>query len=422
MSKKVWSLITILLIATLALAACQPAPAATPTPAAPGDTPDPVSPADVTIRIWSQWEGRYLDAITQTFRDYEADHPGVTIVLEQPEEVADALRVAIPAGEGPDIIGWANDQIGTQALAGNIVPIDQHGITMSFLEQTYEPAAVNGVVWQDQIWGLPESQEGIAIVFNRAVASEDDFPADPLDFEELLQKAQDYQQRTGNYLFCNQALGGEDAYHVAPIYFGHGVPTYIDDEGNVYLDTPEAIEAGNFLEQLRQYHPSEASHEICRTMLFEGQAAAWWTGPWAIADLEAEGVDYGILPMGRPFTGIKVLLLTQNAVQRGNAEVALDIMRYFTSAEPSTRMAVANRTIPANSAALENPDVQSLPTLAGFGEALNFGVPMSNSPFGGAQWGPVGSATLAIWTGVQTPEAALQDAQQAAEAGVDDMR
>jgi arabinogalactan oligomer / maltooligosaccharide transport system substrate-binding protein len=435
MSKKVLTVISFLLVATLVLAACAPAaePAQPTQPAQPPAQPtDPTPPAqppaqppagdETVIVVWSQWEGTYLNAIQQVFRDYESQNPGVRIDLQQPENVNDALRVAIPAGEGPDIIAWANDQIGTQALAGNIAPLGDYGIDMAFLESTYEPAGVNGVVWQDQIWGLPEAQEGIALVYNRAAADEADFPSDPLDFEDLLAKAQAYYEENNAYLFCNQALGGEDAYHVAPIYFGHGVPEYVDDQGNAYLDTDEALAAGQFLEALRPYHPSETSHEICRTMLFEGQAAAWGTGPGAIADLEAEGVDYGILPMGRPFAGIKVLLLSQNAVDRGNAEVAVDVMRYFTSHEAARDMSLANKTIPANTQALNDPEVQGLPTLAGFGEALNLAIPMANTPYAGAQWGPVGAATLAIWTGVQAPGQALQDAQAAIEQAIEGMR
>jgi arabinogalactan oligomer/maltooligosaccharide transport system substrate-binding protein len=31
----------------------------------------------VTITIWNQWDGAYLAAIEQAFRDYEAEHPNV---------------------------------------------------------------------------------------------------------------------------------------------------------------------------------------------------------------------------------------------------------------------------------------------------------------------------------------------------------
>jgi arabinogalactan oligomer/maltooligosaccharide transport system substrate-binding protein len=274
MSRKIWILLSLLLIASMMLVACSTPPAATEAP--------------VTITIWHQWDGAYLTAIQAVFTAYMAEHPNVTIVLDKPENVSDALKVAIPAGEGPDIIGWAIDQIGSQALVGNIVDLGTLGVTMDELNSTYEPAAVKGVVWQGKIWALPESQEGIALVYNTALASATDFPSDPMDFAGLLAKAEAFQAANpGKYLICNQGLGAADAFHVAPIYFGFGVPAYVDDQGVAYMNTPEALAAGNWITQFHAVAPAETSHEICKTMLIEGNAAAWWTGPWAIADIEA---------------------------------------------------------------------------------------------------------------------------------------
>ena len=45
--------------------------------------------------------------------------------------------------------------------------------------------------------------------------------------------------------------------------------------------------------------------------------------------------------------------------------------------------------------------------IAGFGKALNIGVPMSNSPFASCQWTPVGDASLAVLTGKQQPQEAM---------------
>src|SRR5690606_26106377 len=113
--------------------------------------------------------------------DYETAHPGVVIDLSKPEDVKNALTVAIPAGEGPDIIGWANDAIGEQALIGNIVALSDYGITSDFLSSTYEPAAVNGVTWMGSIWGLPETQEGIALIYNKDLVTDEYLVKDPLD-------------------------------------------------------------------------------------------------------------------------------------------------------------------------------------------------------------------------------------------------
>lgn len=430
MSKKFVTILSVLLIAVFVLAACQPA--ATPTeevvaPAPVEPTKAPAEPTAVpaeptavpvtetTITVWNQWDGKYLEAIEQAFADYEASHPGVNIDLSKPEDVKNALTVAIPAGEGPDIIGWANDAIGEQALNGNIVAVSDYGITADFLASTYEPAAVNGVTWMGSIWGLPETQEGIALIYNKDLVTEEYLPADPLDFEDLYEKAKKFQEDTGNVLVCNQAFGGNDAYHMSPIFFGFGIPAYVDEEGKGYLNTPEAVAAAEWLKKFATVSYAENSYDICNAALAEGKVGMWWTGPWAVAGVEESGVNYGILPMGRPFVGIKTLLLTKNAVDRGNADLAIDIMKYFTSAEVQKKLALVNKTIPAATAALQDAEVAQLAAVVGYGAALNLGVPMSPSPFSSAQWDPVGAASGAIWTGAQEPVAAMEAAQLALE-------
>jgi len=196
----------------------------------------------------------------------------------------------------------------------------------------------------------------------------------------------------------------------------------VDDQGVAYLNTPEAIAAGNWLLEVKPYLLGEMSHELCKTAVIEGTAAAWWTGPWAIADLENAGIDYGFVAMGKPFVGIKTLLLTKNAVDRGTAELAVDIMKYFTGFDAQKAIVLANKTIPANTEVLNDPEVQALTTIAGFGASLNNGIPMANTPYAGAQWGPVGDATGAIWNGSQTPEEALAAAQAAVDEAIAAMK
>jgi arabinogalactan oligomer/maltooligosaccharide transport system substrate-binding protein len=450
--KKTFALLAVLLIASLVLAACG-GTAATPTAApveepttAPVEEPTtaPVeeptaAPVEeptadtgggactgtpVKITVWHGWAGAYLEAIETVFADYTAKvDPCVTIELSKVDNLNDALAVAVPAGEGPDVLAWVNDQIGKNALSGNIVPLDDQGITQDFLKETYEPAAVQGMVWQNEIWGLPESQEGITLILNKAVATAADFPTDPTDFAALLEAAKKFQEANPDKaLFCNQGLGNPDAYHAGTIYFGHGMPGYVDDEGTVYMNTPEGIAAATWMKEATAYLPKETSHEICKAGLIEGKFGAWWSGPWAIADLEAAGVDYELLTFGKPFVGIKTLMLTPNAVDRGNAAAAVEVMKYFTSADVQKSLALINKTVPAATAALNSPELQAEPIIQGFAKVLSTGVPAANTPYADAQWGPVGDATTAVWTGAQTPEEAMAAAQEAIEKNIAQMQ
>ena len=374
------------------------------------------------ISIWHQWDGAYLDAIKQAFADYSAAFPCVTIDLSKPDDVQSALNTAVPAGQGPDILGWANDHIGDLGLKGIIVNLDSLGVTQDFLSSTYEPAAIKGVVWTGKIWALPETQEGIALVYNKDLVDAKYLPTDPMNFDDLLTKATQFQKDKGIPLICNQGLGGSDAYHAAPVWFGFGVPSYVDDQGKVYLNTPEAQKAGDWLVKFAAVSNKEASDQICTAAFTDKKVGMRWTGPWAIKGITDAKVNFGIVPMGKPFVGIKTQMITKNAVDRGNQDVALNIIEYFTSADVQLKLATINKTVPAQTAALKDPTLAADPVLAAFGAAMNLGVPMANTPYASAQWGPVGDATLAIWQGKQTPQVALAAAQAAIEKAVAGMK
>jgi arabinogalactan oligomer / maltooligosaccharide transport system substrate-binding protein len=149
----------------------------------------------------------------------------------------------------------------------------------------------------------------------------------------------------------------------------------------------------------------------------------WWTGPWAIKAIEDNKIDYGIAAVGKPFVGIKTLMLSKNAVDNKTTDVAMDIIKYFTSADVQKKLSLINKTIPAQTAALADPEVAKLTAVVGFGKALAIGVPMSPSPFSSAQWGPVGKASVAIWGGKAADlKKTLDDTQKAIEKAIADMK
>ncbi len=386
----------------------------------------PVRAAGVTLQLWHGWQGAYADAITKVFDDYnKSNKDGITVELTNPSDLNNALLAAIPAGQGPDIIAWSDDVIGNNALAGNIAPISDHGITMDFLKSNYEPAAVNGVVYDGKIWGLPEAQEGVALICNSAVIKQSDFPKDPEDFAGLLTLATKFHtDNPDKYLFYNQGLdtanANGDAYHVSPIYYGFGA-YYVKEDGSVGINTPEALKAAQWIADAAKVLPAQASQAQGLQALTSGTSACMWTGPWELADVKKSGISYFIEPFGRPFVGIKVELLTTNAVQRGNADAVVKVLKFFDSADVQAKLSIANSTVPAASAALANADVAKNPDVVGFGAQFKLGVPQPNTPYMSQLWGPVGLATIAVFSGQQKAADALAAAEKAAKDGISKM-
>jgi len=66
-----------------------------------------------TITVWHGYEGSYLDAKKAIYDQYTKLYPNVTINLVHKVNLTDAVTAAAGAGQGPDIVAWVDDQIGT---------------------------------------------------------------------------------------------------------------------------------------------------------------------------------------------------------------------------------------------------------------------------------------------------------------------
>ena len=143
-----------------------------------------------------------------------------------------------------------------------------------------------------------------------------------------------------------------------------------------------------------------------------------------VADYGKAGVDYGFATLPKvtasgkaasPFVGVKTLML---GAYSANPALAADVMKFFSNQANQTTMVLATREIPANKLALADPKVQAIPDIAGFGAQVKNGVPLPNTPFMSALWDPVAKALEAVWTGKQSVDDALRDAQTSAEKNV----
>ncbi len=412
-----------------------PAAAAVPTdtPAAaaagPTDTVEPTavslgdpSTAKTTITIWHSWASDYLSPKEAIFAAYVQQHPDVAIKLLNVSDISTKAQNAVPAGVGPDIIAWVDDQIGSNALVGVIDPLDGiDGIDQDYLKANYPEVAVNAMTYDGKIYGLPETMEAITFIYNKKLISEDQLPKTTT---ELKQKMADYNNANAGMYFA--VWDPNNAYSNAPWFYGAG-GQYVDDQGNAHLNSSQALATAQFIRSLQGLMPKDIDGNTADALFNDGKAAIELTGPWRIADLKSSGMDFGLakIPMvdfgdtgpARPFVGVKCLMLAHGSK---NADVAADIMKFYTSSEELETMAKGTGEVPAATQAAN--DLSSNPVVAGFNAQAVDGVPLPNTPFMGALWDPAAKAYSALWSGTDDPQTIMTASQQAATSALAKMK
>lgn len=445
--KHVWSIcgfyvtLTILLMLSACNKEAQSAPTALPVaevngvgvetavsiPLVPTYTPEPVeviiNSNQTALTLWHSWQDMQADALANLVRAYEVANPDVVLTLVYQANMAEAVKTAVPLGEGPDLILMQQDQLGYFAEDGLITPITTQ-FNADYLAENFSAAATTAMTWQNEVWGIPVLQDSIAIVYNKSLIDETVIPGDATDFNALLTNAITYHEANPDkFLLCNQSLSADslDVYHAAPIFFGFGgneEKGYVDEQGNVFINTPQKGTAGDWLLSFMEAAPPDAGYEICQAGFLTGEFAAWWTGSWALDSLPDTDFEIGVAPFGRPFTHVTGLFLGANASERDHETASVEFMWYWASPAVQAQMAVAVNEPPAHQQALTSEAVQAQAHLAAFGIAATNGVPFSASPYAEAQWEPMAVAQSNMLSNLQSPADALFAAETAVEQAI----
>lgn len=369
-----------------------------------------------TITIWHNWQGSYLDAKKAIFDAYMKKYPNVTINLVHKDDVQAAVTTGVPAGQGPDIIAWVDDVVGKFVKLEVIKPIDGlDGVDMNYMNANFSKPAVDADTFEGKIYGMPETVEAITMIYNKDLINADQLPKTT---DALYAFAKDWRLThpdTYGVVWNTRT----DAYFNAPWVYGFG-GFYVKADGTVGLTSQGSKDGFNYISSFRGLIPASVDYGVADTLFKEKKAAVIINGPWSIADYAKAGINYGlaVLPTtksgkpAQPFVGVKTLMVAATAQ---NPALAVDVIKWFDNKDNEVAQALANKEIPANKLALADSQVQAVADIKGFGAQISNGTPLPNTPYMTALWDPVAKALEAIWTGRQTVDAALSDAQTAAQ-------
>ncbi len=185
---------------------------------------------------------------------FEAAYPDVNLEVTEGAIDQQQLLTAIASGRPPDVVYLNRDDLSTYATRGALQPLDQcieqAGIDMS----QFRPAATQPVTIEGTVYGIPEFNNVILMIINTAALEEAGLTLEDVDTSDWDAIAA-----------LNEQLTTVDGNNVTRIGFDPKLPEFFplwvranggqlvsDDGRTAMLNSPEAIEALEFTAGLHE--------------------------------------------------------------------------------------------------------------------------------------------------------------------------
>jgi arabinogalactan oligomer/maltooligosaccharide transport system substrate-binding protein len=436
--KKIWTIFSALLIATILLAACGPAATEVAEPTEvmeeptevmeeptevmevptevveePTEAPEPteavVEPV-ATLKIWAD-DNRtpiLLDLADAFLAEYN-----VALVVEdlgRLQDIRAPIITAAPAGEGPDIFVGVHDWLGALVESGLVAPIDLGDKRGEFVE-----SALQAFTYTDgNLYGVPYATENLGFFYNTDLV-----PEPPTTWDEVLEIGRTLKAE-GKVDYAI-AINGDGGYNSLPIQTAFGGYVFgVDDNGawnpnDVGLDSEGTIEAVSWMTAAAEegLMPNVFDLDTSYQLFETGRIPFLMTGPWALERIRASGVPYAIANFfpddGAPFSGVQGFMI--NAFSE-NVLLAQAFLTEFVATEDFMRTIYETDPSPRPSAFISVLQSMDDPDLVAMGEAGMSAIPMPNIPEMGSVWTAWNNGIALAVTGEQTPEEAMTDAAE----------
>ena len=381
------------------------------------DQAAPTGPPEKVL-LWHAYRDDERKALDKLIAAWNEKNPQVQVTaLAIPfDAYVDKIQVAVPRDNGPDLLIFAHDKIGSWARDGLIEPLGAWASPARlrrFLPQTVKP-----LVFERAVYGLPLAFKSLVLFYNKAMVA-----TPPKTMVDLISIAKEHTNAAESRF--GLAYDATDLYQHAAFMHAYGATTYDDARGELAIDTPAAVAALSAVRDLHKKHgilPKGVQGFVITGMFNDGSVPMVFNGPWFSSEID-DAIDWGVavLPTAqngkplRPYLGSEALMLNARSKVRG---AALRVVDYLTSDEAALTRLKMGKQLVANARVYENPRWAADPVIRIFRAQADVAVPMSNAVEANVAWQPYSSALSKAVFGDSDVQDALSAAASEATAAL----
>jgi len=390
------------------------------------------------IAFWSSLMGSKEAARDQLIKDYEAARPNVKVAHEgffDIEEQNKKILVAMASGTPPDVASNLAYFVGRYAAAGQLQPLDDWMARDGIARDQFEPAFLQGCVFEDKTYALPIFGETWALFYNTELFKKAglDPSKPPTTWEELRDYAKKMTIWKGDTI---QQAGFDVPYQIEDtmsdvfltLLFQAGGEFLSPDGKSVAFDGPAGVEALQFMVDLMrkdrvcQIGFGQGLDQTPQAPFNAGTMAMSMMGPWGIVNVAKYSPDlpYAVAPLPShkrtaSFAGTFVLFVPKAAK---NKEGAWDFIRFFLDTPNLAKFTKACYRIPATLDAQKDPFFTEDPKMQVFVQAAKTARMIPPIPQQSEILAAIQEQCQQAIYGKKTAEQALKDAAAVANAAL----
>src|SRR6516162_1053343 len=341
----------------------------------------------------------------------------IPVKVETVGDITDKFQSAARSGKGPDIVFWAHDRIGAWADDGLLTPLKVN----DELKRDLLPMSLDAVTYNNQLWGYPLALEAVSLIYNKKYVTgkpPDQLSQVPAFATELRAENPNiipimWDYNTPYFSWPFLASGG--GYPFRKTANGYDVRDIGVNNSGAVLGLEAIVDLIHI-----GVIPRGASYNVAEQKMSGGELAMIINGPWAWANLQKSGIDFGIAALpgvggkpGRPFVGVLAALINRSTP---NTDLAQQFIEKYIDTPDGLKTMNADVPIgvPARKTLLDEMTVNS-PLVRTTFENVQNGVLMPNIPEMGRFWSAMAAAFQIATNGQASPQVALDEARQKIE-------
>jgi len=369
------------------------------------------------VVFWQFWPSRHIEPI---LRDFESEHPGVKVEMQQLTWASgfEKIVAAAAAGKTPDLCELGSTWLPRFASEGAIADVTEKVGTIRGKYRMWNIATYAG-----RVYGWPWVLGTRALFYNKALFEKAGLDPEkpPETWAQLFEAARRiHALGEGVYGF---GLNSGERYvsykKFMAFAWGNGGRILSEDLGRPAMSSPENVEALEFYVSLRPYSLVERQDMIDRAFK-EGRLGLMLSGAWNLERIprEAPSLDYGVALVPRPdgggshasFGGGEVLVIFERSDRK---DIASELAAFLVSPEREVALCREVKSVqPSFAGAEDDPYYASHPMERVFVQQLKTAVSPPPVPEWTEMEGIIDEAVERALRGKASPRDALREADR----------